>query len=154
MNRVLAVLDTNVWLDWLVFADPVVAPLRDEVSGGRLRLLSLPRARDELAEVLARETVRAQAAAARRRRGLAGEYDPLRALSEFEALAEIRTAAAFCGLACRDPDDQCFVDLAAAEGARWLITKDRALLSLARAAQRRFALTIAVPQGFRKDAGL
>jgi predicted nucleic acid-binding protein len=154
MNGVLAVLDTNVWLDWLVFADPVVAPLREEVSGGRLRLLSLPRGRDELAEVLAREAVRTQAAAARRRRGLAGEYDPLGALSYFDSLAEIRLAAPFCGLACRDPDDQCFVDLAAAEGARWLITKDRALLAMARAAQRRFALTIAAPQAFRRGAGL
>ena len=32
MQRV--VLDTNVWLDWLVFADPGVAALRDAVAGG------------------------------------------------------------------------------------------------------------------------
>jgi predicted nucleic acid-binding protein len=146
-----AVLDTNVWLDWLVFADPGVDALRSQVRDGRIRLLSLPRGRDELA----RDAVRAQAVAARRRRGLHddGEHDPLRAIVEFDAIVEIRPAAAFCGLACRDPDDQCFVDLAVAHRARWLLTKDRALLSLARAARRHFDLRIVPPAAFPGQAG-
>ena len=34
--------------------------------------------------------------------------------------------------ACRDPDDQKFLELAQASGAQWLISKDRDLLKLAR----------------------
>jgi predicted nucleic acid-binding protein len=37
-------------------------------------------------------------------------------------------------LRCTDSDDQVFIDLALAEGARWLLTHDRALLKLARRA--------------------
>lgn len=150
-----AVLDTNVWLDWLVFADPAVDALRMQVDQGRVRLLSLPRGRDELADVLGREAVRAQARAARRRRGLGEgwDLDPRLAIAEFDTLVELRPAAVHCGLACRDPDDQCFLDLAAASRARWLLTKDRALLSLAPAARRRFGLEIARPQAFAGFAG-
>jgi predicted nucleic acid-binding protein len=46
------------------------------------------------------------------------------------------------GLQCTDPDDQVFVDLALAEGARWLVTHDRALLRMARATQRRGLLVL------------
>jgi predicted nucleic acid-binding protein len=34
-------------------------------------------------------------------------------------------------LGCADPDDQCFIDLALACRAKWLFTRDRALLDLA-----------------------
>lgn len=144
-----AVLDTNVWLDWLVFEDPGIDPVRAQVRAGRIRLLSLARAREELAEVLARDAVRAQAGAARRRRGLDEDgCDPVRAIARFDALVDLRAAAGPCGLICRDPDDQCFLDLAVAHRARWLLTKDRALLSLARGARRHFGLEILAPLAF------
>lgn len=47
-------------------------------------------------------------------------------------------------LRCSDADDQIFVDLALAQGARWLITHDRALLKLARRAGGR-GLAIVTP---------
>lgn len=146
-------LDTNVWLDWLVFEDPGIDPVRAQVRAGRIRLLSLTRARDELAEVLARDAVRAQAEAARHRRGLdAAGCDPAHAIARFDALVELRPAAGPCGLICRDPDDQCFLDLAVAHRARWLLTKDRALLSLARGARRHFGLEILAPPAFAERA--
>jgi predicted nucleic acid-binding protein len=154
MNAAAAVLDTNVWLDWLVFADPAIAPVRAAVASGRLRLLGLPRGRDELADVLGRQSVRLQAEAARRRRGLAGGPVPRAALAEFDALVAMRPAPPASGLICRDPDDQCFIDLAVAEGARWLLTKDRALLALARQARRRSGLEIVPPGAFRQGPGL
>jgi predicted nucleic acid-binding protein len=40
-------------------------------------------------------------------------------------------------LRCKDPDDQVFIDLALHVGARWLFTKDAALLKLARRARQR-----------------
>jgi predicted nucleic acid-binding protein len=41
-----------------------------------------------------------------------------------------------CSLRCKDPDDQVFIDLAVHVGARWLFSKDAALLKLARRAQK------------------
>ena len=49
-------------------------------------------------------------------------------------------------LDCRDPDDQRFVDLAVAQSARYLLTRDRALLALARGARKRFGLLIIQPE--------
>ena len=51
------------------------------------------------------------------------------------------------GLQCSDPDDQKFLDLAHAQGAGWLLSRDRAVLKLARRAAR-FSLTITVPEGW------
>lgn len=144
------VLDTNVWLDWLVFGDPVVTPLQRAVGDGRVRLLATQRGRDELADVLARPVVRAQAGLARRRRGLAADYDPEQALRVFDACVNRCAAPPACGLVCRDPDDQDFIDLAVAGQARWLISKDRALLNLARQARRRHALEILPPAAFHE----
>ena len=48
-------------------------------------------------------------------------------------------------LQCRDPDDQMFIDLALAQRARWLLTRDRALLALARPAAA-YGLEIAAPR--------
>jgi predicted nucleic acid-binding protein len=47
-------------------------------------------------------------------------------------------------LRCTDPDDQVFVDLSLAEGVRWLLSHDRALLRLARKA-RALNLCVAAP---------
>jgi predicted nucleic acid-binding protein len=47
--------------------------------------------------------------------------------------------------ACRDPDDQKFLESALAARAEFLVTKDRALLDLARRALRFRILT---PEGF------
>jgi len=47
--------------------------------------------------------------------------------------------------ACRDPDDQKFLEAAQAAHAGFLVTKDRALLDLA---QRPLPFRIVTPQGF------
>jgi len=147
------VLDTNVWLDWLLFDDPSVAALRLAAGDGRLRVLAWTRARDELADVLWRPAVLAQAARSRARRGLSPP-DPALALAMFDRVAGACDAPAPCGLACRDPDDQGFIDLAVAQHAGWLVTKDRALLDLARAARRRFGVRIVRPADFTADPDL
>ena len=48
-------------------------------------------------------------------------------------------------LLCADADDQVFLDLALAERAGWLITRDKALLAL-RARARRHGLAIGAPE--------
>ena len=50
--------------------------------------------------------------------------------------------------ACRDPDDQKFLEAALAVRADWLITKDRALLELERRRSRPVPFRIAVPDDF------
>jgi predicted nucleic acid-binding protein len=119
------VLDTNVWLDWLVFGDAEVAPLRAAVARGRARVFIDAACEAELARVLAyplgRLRLDAQAQAA--------------CLAECRRIAcrgERAAAPAWTLPACRDPDDQKFLELARDCGADLLLTKDRALLELAR----------------------
>ncbi len=134
------VLDTNIWLDWLVFAEPAVAPLRDAVAAGRAAVYIDEPCEAELVRVLAYDLGRhsidgaAQAAclAACRRMSLRIEA----AVSEEQrALLPV----------CRDPDDQKFLEAALAARADVLVTKDQALLELARR-ERRFR--IATPAEF------
>ena len=47
------VLDTNIVLDLLVFADPQARPLQEGLAGGALQWLATPPMREELARVLA-----------------------------------------------------------------------------------------------------
>jgi len=119
------VLDTNIWLDWLVFGDACVAPIRAAVEAGRARVYIDDACESELARVLGYplgKTIldaRAQAAC----------------LAECRRVASARADAAPlpCVLPpCRDRDDQKFLQLARDCRADLLVTKDRALLVLAR----------------------
>ena len=47
------VLDTNVWLDWLVFDEPALAPLRAAHAAGRVEVVMDDACEAELARVLA-----------------------------------------------------------------------------------------------------
>jgi predicted nucleic acid-binding protein len=49
---------------------------------------------------------------------------------------------------CADPDDQKFLELAWETGARWLLSKDKALLKLASRAQRVCRFAILQPQAW------
>jgi len=117
------VLDTNVVLDWLVFRDPGIVAIAAAVADGRLRWLATARMRAELAAVLARATLSRWTS------------DTAAALAGFDRHAAIRPPPPPAPLLCTDPDDQDFVDLALAERADWLVTRDHALLALARRAR-------------------
>ena len=131
-----AVLDTNVVLDWLLFADPAVFALAAAVMSGRVRWLATTAMRDELASVLAR--------------GLAATrgVDAAALLAAWDAHAQPQAASPAQSLRCSDPDDQKFIDLAVAAGARWLVSRDRAVLALARRAAPS-GLTILGPAQWR-----
>ncbi|HEY1610523.1 MAG TPA: PIN domain-containing protein, partial [Paraburkholderia sp.] len=49
---------------------------------------------------------------------------------------------------CKDRDDQKFLELAHASGAAWLVSKDRAVLKLAKRVARDFGFRIAEPAAF------
>jgi len=118
------VLDTNAWLDWLVFNDPAIAPLRAAIDDGRAALSMDEACAAELQGVLGRQFGRRTLDPA----GQAAAIAEARRLSLF-----VQTPAGLPKLpVCRDPDDQKFLALAAAAGADFLVTKDAALLELAR----------------------
>jgi putative PIN family toxin of toxin-antitoxin system len=116
------VLDTNVVLDWMVFHDPRVAPLADAIAAGRLLWLGSSRMLAELAHVLARPAL--------------ASWSPKmeQVLTLVNQLIQSCDDPASCGLVCCDASDQVFIDLALAQRARWLFTRDKALLRLARQA--------------------
>lgn len=117
------VLDTNIVLDWLWFGDPRVAPLSVGLEDGSLTWWATLAMRDELASVLPRLVPR-------------NEYQSReRVLTSFDRCARlIPPAPTHRLLRCSDPDDQKFIDLALATGAHGLLSRDRAVLRLARRA--------------------
>ena len=141
------VIDTNVWLDLLVFDDPGSAPLAGLLADGTLEARATRAMRDELADVLARPRFRLASPAIEQ------------ALARFDAQTCSHPPAPDCRLDCRDRDDRKFLDLAVVAAIQrpgaWLISKDRALLAARKSAMRRFSLQIGVPRDFlARHAGL
>jgi putative PIN family toxin of toxin-antitoxin system len=128
------VLDTQVILDWLVFDDPTTRPLVAAIEAGRVAWVAESGALAELRYVLGRSAL--------------ARYTPDvgRVESALARLCQLlpTPATSLHGLICRDPDDQRFIDLALACGARWLFSRDRAVLALRKRAQAK-ALTIIQP---------
>jgi len=130
------VLDTQVWLDWLVFDEPALVGLRAAVTEGRAEVVIDAACRAELERVLAYP--------------LGRSVDIVACLTRCEEIAKKITAPTteVVGLpACRDPDDQKFLTLAAAARADCLVSRDRELLRLARRCAARLA--ILPPAAFR-----
>jgi predicted nucleic acid-binding protein len=128
------VIDTNVVLDWLVFRHPVGGPLQAAMTSGGCRWLCTRPMRDELAHVIGRESLKRWA------------IDAPAVLAVFDAVGvdvgTPPTLSAAARLPCSDPDDQKFIDLAMAQGAHALLTRDRALLRLASRARRAGVLVV------------
>jgi putative PIN family toxin of toxin-antitoxin system len=135
----LVVMDTNVVLDWLLFKEPSVVALVTAVADGRVAWVATASMRAELAHVLGR--------------GLAAvrQANVAAILAQWDARAVLRPDAIAHRLICTDPDDQKFIDLALASRARWLVSRDRAVLRLARRAAP-LGLTIVGPSAWRADA--
>ena len=135
------VLDTNIWLDWLVFDDPAVMPLKSARDDGTVRIAINAACLEELGRVLA--------------------------YSEFELDAPTRTAlfsqVRNCTYRvdtrllsplprCADPDDQKFLELARDAKADWLITKDKALLSLGKKRLAGTGFRIGLPEHWSAES--
>lgn len=115
------VLDTNIALDVLLFADAAAQPLRTAVQSQQVQWLATARMREELARVLRYPQIAKRAAFYQRTDAdILGQYD---------ACAQIVEPAAACPMVCRDPDDQVFIDLAVAHHAQ-LISKDDHVLRM------------------------
>ncbi|RZI42504.1 putative toxin-antitoxin system toxin component, PIN family [Herbaspirillum sp. HC18] len=142
------VIDTNVCLDLLVFRDPRWAALLDALQTGAVEAVTRSDCRTEWLKVL--------------------EYphlpldsdSRLKAIADFDALisciepdcsrprAEVRLPI------CSDPDDQKFLELARDADALVLVTKDKALLKLARKTSRAGLFHIVQPDKWAACAEL
>jgi putative PIN family toxin of toxin-antitoxin system len=140
------VLDTNIWLDWLVFDDAGVAPLKAAAAAARAEIFIDAACAGELAAVLAYPLQKkvlaadAQAACMAECRRIARMMEPAAAQS-----AATDTPSPDPLPVCRDPDDQKFLELARAARADFLVTKDLLLLELARRKVRRTPFRIVTP---------
>lgn len=129
------VLDTNVVLDAFVFDDAQALPLRAALASGDWQWLATPAMRDELQRVLAYPKIAPRLAFHQR--------DAAQVLQHFDRHAQPVDAAARADIACKDPDDQKFIDLAVAHGAM-LLSKDRAVLCMGKRLAARGATVHAV----------
>jgi putative PIN family toxin of toxin-antitoxin system len=130
------VIDTQVWLDWLVFDDASVLALRQTIAMPNVEVVIDDACLAELARVLS--------------------YPLNRTVDVAACLAVCRQTARHVKIektgklpVCRDPDDQKFLELAAAAKADCLVTRDRDLLRLTRRCAPFFL--ILPPEAFARD---
>jgi putative PIN family toxin of toxin-antitoxin system len=116
------VLDTNVWLDLLLFDDPRCAALKAALAEARAIALTDDRCREEWRRVLGYATLGLGDAAIL---SLQQRFDQLATPVDASADFSRRTLPR-----CSDADDQKFLELAAVAGADLLVTRDDALLKL------------------------
>jgi putative PIN family toxin of toxin-antitoxin system len=131
------VLDTNAWLDLLVFRDPSMHGLADAVHAGTVRIAIDARAMAELERVLRYDALRLDHATAR------AHVDAAARLASLTDVAPMRLPR------CRDPDDQMFLEIAVASNACALLTRDAELLRMARRMAREYGLAIVQPAAWR-----
>ncbi len=129
------VLDTNVAVSALLFADGRLSWLRTAWQSGRFRPLVSKPVAEELIRVLAYPEFRLEDAD---RESLLGEYLPWCEVVRFRSVAGLPH--------CRDAADQMFLALALAAKADYLVTGDADLLALA----REFRVPIVTPDRFRQ----
>jgi putative PIN family toxin of toxin-antitoxin system len=117
------VLDTNIALDLFVFQDTATASLRKAVELADGAWIATAAMREELVRVLAYPQI------ARR---LAAHAQAAQAvLDAFDRCTRLVPVAPKAAYTCKDPDDQKFIDLAAAHRAT-LVSKDDAVLCMAK----------------------
>lgn len=123
MNSILVVLDTNVCLDLFVFRDPAVKKFHDAIIADMFHLITRKDCREEWLRVLDYPKLNLDGTEKERSKL---EFDELIQLIEPEKRDYHLLPV------CSDKDDQKFMELAFDARATVLITKDKALLKLAR----------------------
>jgi putative PIN family toxin of toxin-antitoxin system len=117
------VLDTNIALDLFVFQDAATEALRTAVERADGAWIATAAMREELVRVLDYPQIARRLEAKAR-----PAQDVLDAFDRFSRLVAEAPKAAYT---CKDPDDQKFIDLAAAHRAT-LVSKDDAVLCMAK----------------------
>ena len=116
------VLDTHIWLEWLLWRSPRIDPLRAGHAAGFLQLYYSSASLDEWRRVLGYPQ-------------FALPTEQIQALVlELQSLClQCEPAPALATLPqCRDPDDQKFLELAVQCEANYLLSRDKKLLKIGR----------------------
>lgn len=140
------VLDTNVWLDWLLFDDPVIAPVKAAVAAGGAAVFIDDAVEAELARVLAYPFGSRTLDAQQQARAIAECLRVARKAEGGRRREEQKLLPK-----CDDPDDQKFLELAAACGAAYLLTRDDALLEVGRRKSRPLPFRVMTPLEFAAE---
>ncbi len=145
MNPPVFVLDTNVCLDLFVFRDPRWAALLDAIERGAVHAITRSDCRAEWLVVLAYPKLKLDDNA---RTVCAERFDALITCKDKPEVAPLRPLLPNCS----DGDDQKFLELAFDEKADLLLSKDKALLKLARRNARAGLFAIMSPEAWHQHA--
>jgi len=138
------VLDTNVVIDWLVFDDPFMTPLRTRAIDGSIGIVSHELTIEELARVLRYPML--NLSEARSEEILRRYVDQTIKVRMPDGFARDAWSLPKGFPSCRDRDDDLFLALAFHSHASALVTRDKLLLKM-RKRVRKFGVTILdVPQ--------
>jgi uncharacterized protein len=118
------VLDTNVWVDWFIFDDPAIAALKTAHRNGSIEIVVDEACLQEFDRVLIYPEF---ALTGSQRSAFLAEVGRRTTRHETGVAAQVNALPR-----CNDPDDQKFLELARDAKADWLLTRDKALLRLAR----------------------
>jgi predicted nucleic acid-binding protein len=132
--RLTLVLDTNVVIDWLVFDDPFMSPLREGVACRNVCVFTHAAAIVELERVMGYPALKL---APNRQASIVGKYlaqTSVPPLPPGFSRSQLLTPAGFPQ--CRDPDDQHFLALAFHTQSTALVSRDKAVLKLRRRARK------------------
>ncbi|SPK72882.1 conserved protein of unknown function [Cupriavidus taiwanensis] len=136
------VLDSNIWVDLLVFQDPQIEPICAALEAGIIAPVIRADCREELRRVLAYPQF------------ARFDVDIGAALATVDRLANLEAAPpqAACDALrlprCKDTDDQKFVELAHFAGAACLVSKDKAVLKLRTRLRRSSGVEVMTPPAF------
>jgi uncharacterized protein len=133
------VLDTNVVLDLVVFGDPAAEPIARAIRSGAAVPVTCHACMEELRRVLAYPQLNLDAM------GRFAAFECFRALAK---RVDVPSALPAALPLCADADDQKFLELAWHANARCLITKDKALLRLARGVAKLGRFAVLRPETF------
>jgi predicted nucleic acid-binding protein len=121
------VLDTNIVLDLWVFDEPKAEALRTSIESGSTHWLATAAMREELARVLAYPQIV--------KRLMHRQLPSETVLAHFDRWAQLQPEAPKAPYACKDADDQKFIDLAVQHTAT-LHSKDAQVLSMKKRLER------------------
>ena len=134
------ILDTNVCLDLFVFHDPRWDNLLAALKRGEVMAVTRADCRNEWLRGLDYPNLPLE------------EESKKQSAAQFDALISCIAPAPRTGIMlpiCSDSDDQKFLEIACDAEASWLVTKDKALLKLARKTARSGLFSIVKPEAWQ-----